>query len=287
MNEYASYEALKTYLGISTTGDDDLLRDFCTDASRAFDALCHRTFYPRYESRYFDHPTNAYVLRVDDDLLEVTTLTTDNGDETIAAADYFLQCGTSYNVRPYDRIVIDEEGSELFEWNDTPQRANTVTGTWGFHDDWDNAWQDSGDTITNLAPFTATETSLGVTDADGADIYGISPRFMVQQTLKIGSEYLYVTAKDTATNILTVRRGINGTTAAAHDNGTAIYIYQPVDAIAEAVKRWAAYLYRQKDSGIFETTIVPDMGTIVTPESIPKRVQLMLNKYIRRRGYSK
>jgi hypothetical protein len=284
MNEYVCYEALKTYLGITVTSDDALLRTFAEDASRAFDALCHRRFYPRTETRYFAHPADSYVLRVDDDLLAVATLTTDNGDETIAAADYFLMCGDSYNAMPYDRIALDASGSELFEWNDTPQRANAVTGTWGYHDEWDNAWLDSADTVKNATQITAAGTSLTVTSTTGADANGESPRFMVGQLLKIDSEYLHVTAKPDATT-LTVRRGANGTTAAAHLNGVAIYIYQPIAAVQNAVRRWAAYLYRQKDSGIFETTIVPDMGTIVTPESVPKSVQIMLSKYVKRRGY--
>lgn len=284
MNEYVSYEELKSYLGIVNNDDDALLRTFAEDASRAFDALCHRRFYPRYETRYYDHPANARVLRVDDDLLEVATLTSDNGSDTIASTDYFLLCGASYNTTPYDRIVIDDDSSALFEYSTTAQRATSVAGTWGYHDDWASAWLNSGDTVQDTTQQSAAATTLTVTSTSAADVNNETPRFMVGQLLKIGSEYEYVTAKPTATT-MTVRRGANGTTAAAHLTGVAIYVYQPIEAVREAVRRWASYMYRQKDSGIFDTTIVPDMGTIVTPESVPKSVQIMLSAYKRRRGY--
>ena len=71
---YTTVTDFKTYLGISATTDDSLLRGFCTAASRQLDRWCRgRRFYPRSETRYFDHPDNhTNLLILDDDLLEVT-----------------------------------------------------------------------------------------------------------------------------------------------------------------------------------------------------------------------
>jgi len=49
--------------------------------------------------------------------------------------------------------------------------------------------------------------------------------------------------------------------------------------IAHACIRLAAYFYRQKDAGVFDTTAIPDAGIIQVPQGIPRDVQLILNNY--------
>ena len=78
---------------------------------------------------------------------------------------------------------------------------------------------------------------------------------------------------------------VNGSTAAAHDNASTIYVYRPPEAVVKAMQRWAAYLYRQRDNGVFETTIIPDSGVVVTPEGMPQRVRDLVNKLRKRRRY--
>ena len=53
------------------------------------------------------------------------------------------------------------------------------------------------------------------------------------------------------------------------------------DDIAQACIRLAAYFYRQKDAGVFDTTAIPDAGIIQIPQGIPRDVQLILNPYRR------
>ena len=55
------------------------------------------------------------------------------------------------------------------------------------------------------------------------------------------------------------------------------------DDIVQACKRLAAYFYRQKDAGVFDTTAIPDAGIIQVPQGIPRDVQLILNQY--KRGF--
>ena len=51
------------------------------------------------------------------------------------------------------------------------------------------------------------------------------------------------------------------------------------DDIVQACTRWAAYFYRQKDAGVFDTTAIPDAGIIQVPQGIPKDVRDLLDKY--------
>jgi hypothetical protein len=279
MNEYCSFEDLKGYRGIKTTetDDDDLLKGFCTSASRVWQQLCRgRLFYPQSATYYFDHPFEDVTrLRVrEKDLLEVTTFTTNNTSTSVSASDYFLMCGGAYHLTPYDRIVMKSDGSQPnLLYSGTPQKANAITGIWGYHENWANAWVDSGDTVQDGGGINSTVTTITVSDADGADIYAIKPRFKEQQLLKIGSEYAYVTAKNILNNQLTVRRGVNGTTAASHDNATAIYVYAPMEDVFHQVRRLAKWFYEQKDNtSDIDRPIVTDAGVTLLPSALPKDV---------------
>lgn len=68
---------------------------------------------------------------------------------------------------------------------------------------------------------TALQTTLTVTDADGADALG-NLRFAVGDILQIEQERLWVMEVDTSADTLVVRRGVLDTPAAAHTAGVAI-----------------------------------------------------------------
>lgn len=52
----------------------------------------------------------------------------------------------------------------------------------------------------------------------------------------------------------------------------------PAD-IVHAVIRWAAYMYRQRDAQVFDTTALPDAGVITVPAGIPADVRVLLERY--------
>ena len=54
----------------------------------------------------------------------------------------------------------------------------------------------------------------------------------------------------------------------------------PAD-IVQACVRWAAHMYRQKDSSTFETTVYPEAGIIERPVGMPADVRLLLQPYKR------
>jgi len=300
---YVSYEDLKSYQNIPVTTDDDLLQGLCEIASSMWDGSTQRSFAPWRETRYYDYESPpgdallmsararqalfsgdwASVLKVDEDLLEVKVLTTENGETTISSDDYYLKCGHTYNVQPYDRIELKTDGdTTVFSFSGTYQKANSVDAIWGYHTDWARAWQSSGDSIQDAEGIDDSATALTVTDADGVDIYGVTPRFKVQTLIKAGDEYMYVIGKDTDTNILTVLRGVNGTTAASHAKDTALYVYRPIREVEHMVKRLAAWLYGQKDSPFQARQANTQTGVITIPDAAPVDVQAKANYYMRR-----
>jgi len=56
----------------------------------------------------------------------------------------------------------------------------------------------------------------------------------------------------------------------------------PVD-IAQACARWAAYMYRQRDAQVFDTTAIPSAGIIQVPQGIPADVRMLLDPYVKPR----
>ena len=307
---YAPWEQLKSYIPIPTNQarDDANLFRICIEASRKFDAHCHgRHFYPTKETRSYDfagsfalagggtfpNPTTGFpstssecnandCLELDDDLLEVAALTTQNGAQTITSADYYLKTGDKYNFPPYDRIMLAADGTvTAFSYSGTPQQANSVAGFWGYHEHWTDAWMNSQDTVEDN-PLTSSATTLTVNDPEGVDLYGLQPRFMVQQLLRIEAEYLFVTGKNTTANTLTVIRGVNGTTAAAHILNTPIYIYQPMPEIVQAMEVLATYIYRRRESiGSTGDRSTAANGVLVMPSKLPQDVTDILDIYKR------
>jgi hypothetical protein len=80
-----------------------------------------------------------------------------------------------------------------------------------------------------------------------------------------------------ATPTLTVTRGANGSTAAAHAQNTQLDIWtQAADAV-QMTLRLAAYLYHQRDASVFDTTALPDSGVIMIPKGIPADVKLWIS----------
>ncbi len=121
MNNYATLTALKARLGITDTTDDTILGQVLDAVSQWIDNDLGRRFYTTAadETRYYTAGDGS-LLFLDDDLLSVTTLYTDeDGDRTYertwAATDYDLE---PYNAalegRPYTMLRVTPTGSYSF-----------------------------------------------------------------------------------------------------------------------------------------------------------------------------
>jgi hypothetical protein len=320
MNVYATVDEIKLWIGgnLSELEDDDLdpiLKRYTVEASRMMDLWVsngkrpYRRFYPTVATRYYDHPIrtsangspkdssagllatrqpSTSILRLHNDLLELTTLTTKNGTITITSADYLLYRtrfrDDLYDQTPYNAIKLEPDGTyTVFQYINTPNQANAVDGIWGYHDDWANAWEDSGDSVQNDPTISSSATALKVSNADGDDINGLPNRFKHQQLIKVNSEYMWVTDITADNNILTVRRGMNGSTAAQHDKDGTISIYRPPYDIQLAMKTLTLYLYRRRGAiGKAETGQVSASAAgrvLVVPPTLPQEVTMILEQY--------
>lgn len=142
------------------------------------------------------------------------------------------------------------------------QQFVTLAGTWGWNRDPANMWL-AVDAITNVEGITASATSFTVVDVDAANAYGITPRISAGNLLQIDTEWLLVTATSDTTNTVTVLRGVNGSTAAAHLVSAVVSVYQVDDAIKRATLRQVdLQLARQ---GAYDARDVTGAGVIEFP----------------------
>lgn len=273
---------------------DTLFKQYIVAASRTVDNYVTnkvrpvRHFHPIVATRNYDYPGlrnsrgSGDLLRLRDDILELTTLTTENGATTISSNDYLLhRWPDTYGRTPYDSIRLQPNGTTTeYSYVNTPYASQTVTGIWGYHDDWANAWEDSQDTVLD-DPLTSSATSITVSNADGDDINGLPNRFQTYQLLKIEDEYLWVTAVDTDGDTLTVRRGVCGTTAASHVQTTTIYRYQVMYDIALAMELWTNHLVRRADSigTPDQRPLAAAQGVLIFPPAMPTEVKDVLVNY--------
>lgn len=249
MNLYCRLPHLQAEVGGGSTLQDQYLRAI-EAASREVDHYCNRRFYSEVATRYFDG-NGRDTLRLspvpgEADLLSVTALTVDENDD--GTYETTLVAGTDYRLLPVnsmrkDAIQLLTRGTQLGTWP-RGQDAVKVVGKWGYSEDTDSIG------ITGTVADTSTTTLTGSGSATGLVFPG--------DTLIIGSEQMYVSA--VAGTAITVTRGVNGTTAAAHA-GAAIYVRRYPADIEEAVRirvasgRWEAnqgtYMLPDGDPGSF------------------------------------
>jgi len=82
--------------------------------------------------------------------------------------------------------------------------------------------------------------------------------------------------------------GVQWTWATNPENAIAIsakwaYSASAPDDIVQAATRYAAWLYKQKDAGVYETTASPELGIITVPMAVPRDVLALLAPYKRMR----
>lgn len=238
MHTFVTLYRLRQHLGFAETdtAEDSRLLTLLEAAAALLEQGTQRHFTPRYAT--IAHSFNLYDsagLLLQQDLLALTSLI--NGDGSSIPLSHVV-------ILPGELRLIN---GAVFVYDNTPLNAIDVTGIWGWHDDWLNAWRDSGDTVQNN-PLSAAGLSLTVNDVDGADAENDLPRFQVGQLLKIEDEYLRVLAVNTVANTLTVLRGVNGSPATSHAQNTPIRVYQPPRDAELVCLRLAAWLYREPDN---------------------------------------
>ena len=130
---YASLAQLKSYLGIATdeTTDDVLLDALLKRATKMIDTYCSRKFEATTATRYYEmDAVEGDYLRLDDDLISITTLS--NGDDsstTITSTYYWLWPRNS--GPPYHSVRLKADQT-THSWEVDTDYFITITGSWGW-----------------------------------------------------------------------------------------------------------------------------------------------------------
>lgn len=288
MNEYGTLSQLRTYISLASqdTADDTELKQFLIRSSRRVDRYCKRNFYPYRKggtnTLKFDQPQNTQLLEFRDiDLLAVKGLSDINGASEVDSSVYWLKCGDRWNITPYDRIIIRADSGSLLNFSGTPERAIHVDAVVGYNEDYGTAWLHSGGSLT--ASLASQITLASTTASNAADSYGISPRFSQGQIWRLttGSmeEFCYVQNTRPSGNSIELIRGINGTSAADHDSGTTIYVWQTEQDIIDSTIEAAAFMYSKAKSPFTNQISILQLGVVEQPTAWPEQTIDRIQRY--------
>ena len=274
-NAYVSLDILKSsgVLNVTGTGDDTRLRILSENVSRVADRYCNRHFYVLSATRKFDGAGTIAILVPDMISIDSNGLKTDDDKDrtfetTWAAADFLLlpsnadpTTAGNPQSRPYVSVETDVDAGTKGSF---PAGRETVqiAGQWGW---WRHLKR-------------ATETANAIADATTTSVT-VSSRTDVEagHTILIDSEQMYV--QSYATNTLTVVRGANGTTAAAHSGGASIDIYEYPGPIVEATIIQTSRLWARKDSAFANVTGFAETGQMKVSHRLDPDVALLLGQY--------
>lgn len=279
MTNYTTLARAKAEIKATGTVDDAIVRRNIATVSKRIDAVMgspRRPFFAPYtEQRDFlitldrvDSVYNTFLLK--DHILSMTAVLKQSTAVTSYAEIY------SYGEEVATMLRLTNTSTNWYPTNDTAAPKIYVTGVWGWNLDYSNAF-DSVDTVQDN-PLSSSATSITVTDADGADLDGFTPRFSPGNLIRIESELLDVTGVNTTTNVLTVRRGVNGTTAAAHVKTTAIEVYRVDERIDRITARQAALLYVRR--GAFQVETLDGVGVVTYPQDLLTELRNSLTEFV-------
>jgi len=242
-NLYLSRPDAKRALSIpvSATADDLTLDAVLYGVSRLIDDHVGFPLYAHQATKYFS-ACESECLTLPEPFTAITSVRTDVGgnasyDSTMSSTCYWpTGAGGDYNARsasparPYWELHRRQNSSAVFPAG--VERGVEITGTFGYT----NQTRSLAGVIPSTA-WVATATSLEANVASA-----LYPGY----TLLVDSEQIYVKDTGTASNLVNVDRGVNGTSAAAHTSATPISVYEyPV--ISEACRFQVSLTWRARD----------------------------------------
>jgi hypothetical protein len=285
MSLYATLADVRSELNAESAADDAKVMRFLRQISRRIDqAFRSRVslFTPWRGVRYV--PIDAYrvnsVLRTFDlgmPMMDLTGITVNSQALTVGTGVQSFPVGAS----PFQELQL--LGSAYSSWytyaacTDAwgPQNA-TLTGIWGYNSDYANAWLEV-DALA-VAMTTTTATTFKVGNVDGENPYAETPRISAGHVVQIDEEWMDVVKTDPITNTVTVVRGVNGSTAAAHLIDSPVSVFLVEEGIRRVTARQSAFLYARQ--GAYNTITITDMGQAVQfPQDMLQEVQALLSQY--------
>ena len=250
---------------LTNAGNNARKLEMLDEVSRLIDAKAHRGsgFGPWVGTKQYDGDgRNILYLRADlATLVSLTVQPTQAADAVtlIIETDFYLAGLGGYDA-PSRRLILHGQG--------TPStfgrgyRTVAVAGTWSYP------------YRTRLLAATVAE-ALDASET-GVDVSGLT-ELSPGMTILVDTEQMYISAMTAGTpNTITVERGVNGTTAAAHDTAAPItrFVYDPsVNSLALrlAEKRWKA-----RDAGADGSDGGGDVGVVSPVEGEDTIIRRML-----------
>jgi hypothetical protein len=251
------------------------IEEYIKRATRFIDRFTRRSFFPSIETRRYNVPyahQNLAIrrypsahLKLDNDLLE--SLVVNNGQVDIPDDNYFL---LEHNIYPKSIIAINFP----YYWGGTygaiaPYKRYdspviSLTGIWGFADYRYPAefWIDTDQVL--LGDIDNAVTTITLDAVDDLDSLGENA-FFVGCLIRIDNEFMEVTAIDTGTNEITVRRGMRGSTKASHDEDAVITRWRVIEDIQtvciQVAKTWMELdLNAGGRIGVSDTSVGAELG---------------------------
>ena len=270
-NTYAGLAELKSLASITGSDGDSSLWLALEAASRAVDRFCNRHFYVLNATRTFD--VDGVAGFGVPDLVSVTTLCEDADQDRVFEVtrgpdDYLLYPLNAEPAspwgRPYHRVLADPVGPRpAFT---VGRRAVEIAGRWGYRCD----AADAGADVDQGGTLSAVATTVTVTDGSLVS---------AGQTLLLDSEQLFV--REVSGNNLTVVRGVNGTTAATHADGSDLLVYRYPDPVVRAVLLMAGRFWKRKDSPYGPTAGAHGFGPIEVVPGMDPDAHALLSSFRR------
>ncbi len=261
-NLYARLSVLRRAVqgnGAGTSNDEELLA-LGERVARAIDEMCRRHFYTEVVTRVYDG-NGKTSLWLPDDYVSITSFKVDvDGDgvfeKTLTeSTDFWLWPD---NANPKQRVDLNPNsanGPTL----PSGRRTIQVAGVAGY----DDATVALGTLAAELAD---DATSFTFEAAEAGD------------TLVIGSEQLYVSA-EAAGGVLTVERGVNGTTAATHALGAAVSVRVFPRDVEQAYLMQVTRYLREMRTGFSGQVGSPEFGGFAMSTVYPA-VRDLLDSYV-------
>lgn len=282
MKSYATLAQIKDagWLGIPSTNTDSdttILR-VLGNVSLEIDKLIHRWCECREETRLYTyrHYPGAHVepVVITDDILSVSSILLDtNADgsyaDTMAATDYLLE-----PLNGYPKYMIKPTLQSNFPgFAENVPAGIKVMGVFGYGDGLSaTPYQASGATV-KTGGIDGSSTTLNLATGGGAFL-------LPGMTGRLDSEQFFISA--VSGDAATILRPQNGTTAAAHIAGTAVYIYQYPGEIVESTLIQATRWWKRRLSAFQDVIISPDQSQIQVYKGLDPDVKMMLNAFIKR-----
>lgn len=280
MPTYASLGEIKWQMGAKATSvasEDDKILALARAATAYVDRWFQQRrpyFFPYNEVRQFrvsGYHVNSLdnTFEFNDNLLALTSLSV--GGQAVSAVEAWPTLETPYH---YLRLTNSSDSFQAYCTTDNSPNFATITGIWGMHRDYPNAWL-AVDVASAIA--TTTATTFTVADVDGYDANYRLPRISAGNLIKIDDEYMEVTNTNTGTNTVTVRRGVHGTTAATHLVSASVYVWQVEDTIRNEVARQCGYMYARM--GAYENASIDALGLMQFPPVVVTSLQAAMGGF--------